>query len=94
MLNIHPSLLPKYKGLNTHQRALDAGDMVAGCTVHLVDAGVDSGAILAQAEVPILADDDGPTLHARIQEQEHRLFPKTIGEYGQRVLEDGGSEVA
>ncbi|MCK8483962.1 phosphoribosylglycinamide formyltransferase [Aliiroseovarius sp. S2029] len=77
-LNIHPSLLPKYKGLNTHQRALDAGDAEAGCSVHEVTAELDGGPILGQARVPILPDDTAATLAARVLEQEHRLYPAVL----------------
>jgi phosphoribosylglycinamide formyltransferase 1 len=78
MINIHPSLLPKYKGLHTHQRAIDAGDNVAGCTVHFVNAGVDEGAIIAQAQVPIEIDDTADILAKRVLVQEHLLFPKCL----------------
>jgi phosphoribosylglycinamide formyltransferase-1 len=75
MLNIHPSLLPKYTGLHTHQRALDAGDNKAGCTVHVVTAKLDDGPLLGQAEVPILPDDTADTLAARVLVEEHKLYP-------------------
>jgi len=78
MLNIHPSLLPKYPGLHTHQRALDAGDTEAGCTVHEVIADLDAGPILGQARVPVLAGDSADTLAARVLEQEHRLYPEAL----------------
>ncbi|MDP2765623.1 MAG: phosphoribosylglycinamide formyltransferase [Brevundimonas sp.] len=78
MLNIHPALLPKYPGLNTHQRALDAGDPVAGCSTHLVTAGVDEGPILGQAPVPVLPGDTAQTLAARVLVAEHRLYPETL----------------
>lgn len=78
MINIHPSLLPKYKGLDTHQRALDAGDSEAGCTVHWVSAGVDEGEIIAQARVPVLAGDTAETLAARTLPVEHRLYPEAL----------------
>ncbi|WP_136443613.1 phosphoribosylglycinamide formyltransferase [Pacificoceanicola onchidii] len=78
MLNIHPSLLPKYKGLNTHQRALDAGDTEAGCTVHEVTPALDDGPILGQARVPIEAEDTAETLAARVLVQEHRLYPEAL----------------
>ncbi|TXH98333.1 MAG: phosphoribosylglycinamide formyltransferase [Pseudorhodobacter sp.] len=78
MLNIHPSLLPKYPGLHTHQRALDAGDTEAGCTVHEVTAELDAGPILGQARVPILPGDDADTLAARVLVQEHRLYPAVL----------------
>ena len=78
MLNIHPSLLPKYPGLHTHQRALDAGDSEAGCTVHEVTPVLDDGPILGQARVPVLAGDTAETLAARVLEQEHRLYPRVL----------------
>lgn len=78
MINIHPSLLPKYPGLHTHQRAIAAGDAEAGCTVHLVTAGVDEGPILGQARVPIMAGDDEASLARRVLEQEHRLYPACL----------------
>lgn len=81
MLNIHPSLLPKYKGLHTHQRALDAGDKAGGVTVHLVSPELDSGAILAQTEVAILPGDDADTLAARVLFAEHQLYPATLARY-------------
>jgi phosphoribosylglycinamide formyltransferase-1 len=78
MLNVHPSLLPKYKGLHTHARALEAGDRVHGCTVHEVTAVLDDGPILGQAQVPVLADDTPETLAARVLVQEHRLYPAVL----------------
>jgi phosphoribosylglycinamide formyltransferase-1 len=78
MLNIHPSLLPKYKGLHTHQRALDAGDAEAGCTVHEVTAALDDGPILGQARVPVLPGDTADRLAARVLVQEHRLYPMVL----------------
>lgn len=78
MLNIHPSLLPLYPGLHTHQRALDAGDSEAGCTVHLVTEGMDEGPVLAQARVPVLAGDSAETLAARVLVEEHKLYPEVL----------------
>ncbi len=78
MLNIHPSLLPKYRGLHTHQRAIDAGDAEAGCTVHEVTADLDDGPILGQARVPILQGDSADTLSARVLRQEHLLYPEVL----------------
>ncbi|MGB3317072.1 MAG: phosphoribosylglycinamide formyltransferase [Albidovulum sp.] len=78
MLNIHPSLLPKYPGLHTHQRALDAGDAEAGCTVHEVTPVLDDGPILGQALVPIAPGDTAETLAARVLVQEHRLYPAVL----------------
>ncbi len=81
MLNIHPSLLPAYPGLDTHNRAIAAGEAEAGCTVHLVTVGVDEGPILGQARVPILAGDDEHSLSARVLEQEHRLYAATLADF-------------
>jgi len=78
MINIHPSLLPKYKGLHTHARALEAGDSKHGCSVHEVTAALDDGPILGQAEVPVLAGDTPETLAARVLVQEHRLYPAVL----------------
>ncbi|NNF71989.1 MAG: phosphoribosylglycinamide formyltransferase [Rhodobacteraceae bacterium] len=78
MLNIHPSLLPKYRGLDTHARAIDAGDAEAGCTVHEVTAELDDGPILEQARVPVLPGDTPDTLAARVLLQEHRLYPAVL----------------
>lgn len=78
MLNIHPSLLPKYPGLNTHQRALDAGDAETGCTVHEVTPVLDDGPILGQARVPVEPGDTAATLAARVLRQEHRLYPAVL----------------
>ncbi len=90
ILNIHPSLLPKFPGLRAWQQALDAGESEAGCTVHVVDSGVDSGPVLGQARVPILEGDDADKLHARIQKQEHRLYPQMIRDYGANLLAERG----
>lgn len=81
MLNIHPSLLPKYPGLDTHARALAAGDLEAGCTVHLVTEGVDEGPVLAQAAVPMLADDTPASLAQRVLTAEHRLYPRALADF-------------
>ncbi|MFD0858323.1 phosphoribosylglycinamide formyltransferase [Roseovarius aquimarinus] len=78
MINIHPSLLPKYRGLHTHQRALEAGEAEAGCTVHEVTAALDDGPILGQARVPVLPGDSAETLAARVLEAEHRLYPAVL----------------
>jgi phosphoribosylglycinamide formyltransferase-1 len=85
MLNIHPSLLPAFTGLNTHQRAIDAGCKVAGATVHQVVAELDHGPILAQAVVPVLAADTAQTLATRVLTQEHLLYPKAIREWFERT---------
>lgn len=78
LLNIHPSLLPLFKGLHTHRRALEAGVKLHGCTVHFVSADLDSGPIIAQAAVPVAEDDDEDSLAARVLEAEHRLYPEAL----------------
>ena len=78
MLNIHPSLLPKYKGLHTHERCLQNGDTEHGCSVHQVTVDLDDGPILGQARVPVLQDDTAETLAARVLEQEHILYPAVL----------------
>ncbi|MEH6490416.1 phosphoribosylglycinamide formyltransferase [Hyphomonas oceanitis] len=78
MINIHPSLLPKYKGLDTHQRAIDAGDAEAGATVHWVSPGVDDGEIIQQASLPILPGDTADSLAARLLPIEHQLYPDAL----------------
>ena len=78
VLNIHPSLLPRFRGLHTHERALEAGVPVHGCTVHLVDQSLDGGPILAQVEVPVLPGDDADRLSARVLVEEHRLYPAVV----------------
>lgn len=83
MLNIHPSLLPLYPGLDTHARAIAAGDAEAGCTVHLVTEGVDEGPILGQARVPILGDDTPASLAERVKTAEHGLYPQLLGDFCQ-----------
>ena len=80
IINIHPSLLPKFPGLEAWKQALAAGEQVTGCTVHYVDAGIDSGDILGQREVPILPNDTPETLHARIQIAERELYPQVIAQ--------------
>ena len=78
MVNIHPSLLPKYPGLDTHRRALEAGDAEAGCTVHLVTNDLDCGPVLGQARVPIISGDDEAALSARVLAEEHKLYPAAL----------------
>ena len=85
MLNIHPSLLPAYPGLDTHGRALNAGEVEAGCTVHLVTAGVDEGPVLGQARVPILPGDTEHMLSDRVLEQEHKLYAATLAAFVQSL---------
>ena len=80
IINIHPSLLPKFPGLEAWKQALAAGESVTGCTVHYVDAGIDSGAIIAQRQVPILPNDTPESLHARIQIAERELYPAVIAQ--------------
>ncbi|MBL4566935.1 MAG: phosphoribosylglycinamide formyltransferase [Porticoccus sp.] len=75
IMNIHPSLLPKYPGLHTHQRAIDAGDLIAGATVHFVTSQLDGGPAIVQAEVPILPGDDADKLASRVLVQEHQIYP-------------------
>ena len=97
MLNIHPSLLPKYRGLHTHRRALEAGEPVHGCSVHFVTEELDGGPVIARAEVPVLAGDTEAQLRARVQRREHELYPEVIAWYaagrlrldGQRAVFDG-----
>ena len=86
ILNIHPSLLPAYPGLESWKQALDAGEKEAGCTVHFVDEGVDTGPVILQESVPILSDDTAEVLHARIQVIEHQLYPAAIRKVGRAVL--------
>jgi phosphoribosylglycinamide formyltransferase 1 len=78
LLNIHPSLLPKFPGLDSHQRALAAGETVHGCSVHFVDEGMDSGPLVAQAQCPVLSDDTSESLSTRVFQLEHRLYPWVV----------------
>lgn len=97
LLNIHPSLLPKYRGLHTHRKALQAGDTRHGCSVHFVTQELDAGAVIAQSEVPVLPGDDEAALRVRVQGVEHVIYPEVIGWFaagrlgleGGRVLLDG-----
>jgi phosphoribosylglycinamide formyltransferase-1 len=91
MLNIHPSLLPSFKGIRAHQQAIDAGVRISGCTVHFVVPELDSGPVIAQAAVPVYPDDTAETLKARVLAEEHKLYPaalKLVAE-GKVVLQDG-----
>jgi phosphoribosylglycinamide formyltransferase-1 len=81
MLNIHQSLLPKYKGLDTHARAIAAGDAEGGCSVHIVTATLDDGEVVGQARVPILPGDTPETLADRVLAEEHRLYPAALADY-------------
>ncbi|WP_428681858.1 phosphoribosylglycinamide formyltransferase [Reyranella sp.] len=90
LINIHPSLLPAFKGLHVQRQALEAGVRVSGCTAHLVTPDLDSGPIIAQAAVPVLAGDTEETLSARILRQEHRLYPLVVRWFGEgRIAIDG-----
>ncbi len=89
MLNIHPSLLPKYKGLHTHERALEAGDSHGGCSVHLVTAALDDGEVLGQTEVAVLPADTCETLAARVLIAEHQLYPRVLAAYLMRESSTG-----
>ena len=86
LINIHPSLLPKYKGLDTHARAIAAGDTEAGCSVHWVTPGVDEGDVILQARVPIFPDDTPEALAARVLPEEHALYPKALALACQNVM--------
>ncbi len=92
ILNIHPSLLPLYKGLDTHRRALVAGDEYAGCSVHIVTTDLDSGPILAQAKVRIRPRDDPASLAARVLEEEHKLYPLALEQYVLALRREGAAE--
>jgi len=91
LLNIHPSLLPKYRGLHTHRAALQAGDTRHGCSVHFVTNELDAGAVIAQAEVPVLPGDDEVALRVRVQGAEHVIYPEVIGWFaaGRLGLQEG-----
>jgi phosphoribosylglycinamide formyltransferase-1 len=86
LLNIHPSLLPKYPGLNTHQRALDAQDRLHGASVHFVTEDLDGGPIVIQAQVTVMADDDADSLAARVLQKEHQIYPLTIRWFAEKRL--------
>jgi phosphoribosylglycinamide formyltransferase-1 len=87
MLNIHPSLLPKFQGLNTHQRVIDAGEKEHGVSIHFVTPELDDGPVIAQSRVTVLADDDARSLAKRVSVEEHKLFPKVIHWFTQGRLE-------
>ena len=93
LLNIHPSLLPAFPGLKTHQRALDEGVKIHGCTVHFVTPQLDHGPIVIQAAVPVLPDDTVDTLAARVLQQEHRIYPQAIRWFAERQLIKSGQRV-
>ncbi|MGO4998427.1 phosphoribosylglycinamide formyltransferase [Oceanisphaera sp. W20_SRM_FM3] len=91
LLNIHPSLLPRYQGLHTHQKALDAGDAEHGCSVHFVTEELDGGPVILQARVPVFEDDDAQSLAQRVQVQEHAIYPLTVRWFcdGRAVMQQG-----
>ena len=93
LLNIHPSLLPKYKGLHTHQRALEAGDREHGCSVHFVTEELDGGPLVVQAVVPVESDDSAQSLAQRVHTQEHRIYPLAVRWFaeGRLILGDQGA---
>ncbi|PUB75386.1 MAG: phosphoribosylglycinamide formyltransferase [gamma proteobacterium symbiont of Ctena orbiculata] len=86
MFNIHPSLLPKYTGLHTHQRVLDAGDALHGASIHFVTEELDGGPLIVQAQVPVMAGDDADTLAARVLEKEHQIYPLAIRWFAENRL--------
>ena len=97
ILNIHPSLLPSFPGLHAHRQALAAGVKLSGCTVHIVDEGLDSGPIVDQAAVPVLEGDDEPALAARILAQEHRCYPRAVQLFAEgrvQLVAEGGKRRA
>ena len=94
IINVHPSLLPKYKGLHAVEQALDSNDTVTGCTVHYVNEELDGGEIIAQREVPILPDDTVDTLTRRIQLMEYAIVPKVIDDYETSVSESKGKTLS
>ncbi|WLH67083.1 phosphoribosylglycinamide formyltransferase [Pseudomonas sp. FP2309] len=93
LLNIHPSLLPKYKGMHTHQRAIEAGDSEHGCSVHFVTEELDGGPLVVQAVVPVQSDDSAQTLAQRVHTQEHRIYPLAVRWFaeGRLILGDQGA---
>ncbi|KQV11276.1 phosphoribosylglycinamide formyltransferase [Rhizobium sp. Root1203] len=95
MINVHPSLLPMFPGLHTHQRAIDAGMRITGCTVHFVTEGMDEGPVIGQAAVPILSGDTAETLAARVLSVEHQLYPRSLRLFaeGKVTMEDGKAVV-
>jgi len=93
VVNIHPSLLPAFPGLAAWKQALDHGVKVTGCTVHIVDQGVDSGPIIAQETVPVLSGDTTATLHERIQRAEHRLYPRVVAAFAEGKIKVIGRQV-
>jgi phosphoribosylglycinamide formyltransferase-1 len=95
MINIHPSLLPLFPGLHTHQRAIDAGMRIAGCTVHFVTEGMDEGPVIGQAAVPVLSDDTADTLAGRVLTVEHQIYPQALRLFAEgKVAMEGGKAVS
>ncbi len=94
MMNIHPSLLPRFPGLHTHERVLEAGDRVHGATVHFVSAGVDEGPIICQSEIPVLATDTPSELAARVLKTEHQIYPLAVEWFIQGRLQIAGNRVS
>ena len=92
VVNIHPSLLPKFPGLAAWRQALAAGERETGCTVHFVDLGMDTGPVIARKAVPVLSDDTAETLHARIQEAERVLYPQVLAEFARRAQADSAED--
>ena len=92
-INIHPSLLPKYKGLHTHKRALESGDKEHGCSIHYVTPALDSGPIIAQAKVPILDEDNEDTLATRVLQQENLLYPEVIHNIAINRISSNGDQI-
>ena len=90
ILNIHPSLLPKYKGLNTHARALESNDPIAGCTVHLVTPELDGGPVLAKTEVEIQKDETVESLASKVLIEEHKLYPKVLLKFSNQIIKSMG----
>lgn len=93
LLNIHPSLLPKFRGLHTHERAISAGEIEHGASIHFVTAELDGGPLIAQARVPVLPNDDAETLAARVLIAEHRLYPQVIHWFAQGRLKLQGTQI-
>ena len=93
LINIHPSLLPSFRGLHAQRQAIEAGVKLAGCTVHFVDEGTDTGPIIAQVAVPVFDDDTEDTLSARILEQEHKLLPSALGMIARGLVHIEGNRV-
>ena len=93
VVNVHPALLPAFPGLHAPRQALACGVAISGCTVHFVDEGTDTGPIIAQAAVPVLPDDDEASLTARIQKEEHRLFPAVVREIARGTISVEGRRV-